>query len=160
MVDTGKVQDYRKLRFGSVAELRREIDLLVAAEEAGTLRRSGNWTLGQIFGHLATWINYGYEGYPMRVPWFVRFFVRMQFRSYVRNGLPRSLRIPKVEAGTYGTDVLSTQEGARQLRAALDRLAREPATHDSPAFGKISEADRTELTLRHAELHLGYVHPR
>lgn len=159
MVDTGKVQDYRKLRFGSLADLRQEIDALVAAEQAGTLRRTGNWTLGQIFGHLATWINFGYEGYPMKVPWFVRFLVQRQFRKYVKSGLPRGFRMPKVEAGTFGTEALSTQEGARRLRAALDRLEREPAMYDSPAFGKISEADRIQLTLRHAELHLGYVHP-
>jgi hypothetical protein len=159
MVDTGKVEDFRKLRFVSLAELRVEIDRLVAADERGTLRRSGNWTLGQMFGHLAAWINYGYEGYPMKVPWFIRFLVRRQFRKYVHSGLPRGFRIPKVKAGTYGTEVLSTPEGARRLRAALDRLEREPAVYDSPALGEISEADRIQLTLRHAELHLGYAHP-
>ena len=43
-IETGKVQERRRLRFNSVDELRAEIDRIVAAERAGTLRRSGNWT--------------------------------------------------------------------------------------------------------------------
>ena len=75
-IETEKVQERRRLRFRSVAELRAEIERILAAEQAGTLRRSGNWTTGQVFGHLAAWINYGYEGYRMRVPWFIRPFIR------------------------------------------------------------------------------------
>jgi hypothetical protein len=37
---------------------------LVASRHAGALRRSGNWPAVQIFGYLATRINYDYEGYP------------------------------------------------------------------------------------------------
>ena len=69
-IETGKVQERRRLRFNNVDELRAEIDRILTAERAGTLRRSGNWTTGRVFGHLATWINYGYEGFPMRPPWF------------------------------------------------------------------------------------------
>ena len=158
-VDTAKVQDHRKLHFNTIDDVRGEIDRLVAAERAGKLRRSGNWTAGQVFGHLATWINYGYEGFPMRVPWFIRLILRWKVRSHIKDGMPTGVRIPNVAGGTYGTEPLETEEGAQRLRAALKRLSTEPFKYDSPAFGKLPEADRIALNLRHAELHMGFLHP-
>ena len=153
-------RERRRLSFASIDEVLAEVDRIVAAEQAGTLRRTGNWTVGQTFGHLAAWITYGYEGYPFRVPWFVRFLVRPMLRRFIRTGLRPGVRLPKVREGTYGTEVLSTEEGARRLRAALGRLkAGEPARCPSPGFGSMSEEERVQLNLRHAELHLGYLHP-
>ena len=157
--DTTQGRDQRKLRFSTLDELAAEIDRLVAAGQAGTLRRSGSWTAGQAFGHLAAWINFGYEGFPMRVPWFIRLILRVKAQRYLRDGMPTGVRIPRVQNGTYGTEMLSTEEGAQRLRAALQRLRQEPAKYDSPAFGKMPEAQRQALHLRHAELHLGFLHP-
>lgn len=153
------VPNHRKLRFETVDDVRGEIDRLVAAEQAGTLRRTGNWSTGQVLGHLATWINYGYEGYPMRVPWFIRLILRFKVKSYLRDGMPTGVRIPKVAGGTYGTESLSTEEGVQRLRAALQRLEHEPAKFESPAFGPLTEEQRIALNLRHAELHMGFLHP-
>ena len=158
--NTTKSSDRRSLQFNTIDDLLAEADRIVAAEKAGTLRQSGNWTAGQAFGHLAAWMNYAYDGYPFKTPWPIRLILKTQVRKYLRNGMPAGVRIPKVKNGTYATEVLSTEEGAAQLRRALTRLASdEPATHDSPAFGKASDEDRIALNLRHAELHLGFLHP-
>lgn len=156
MVDTAKVADRRRLRFADTGELLAEIDRVVAADQAGRLRCCGNWTAGQAMGHVATWINYGYEGYPRQVspPWFIRIVLK-----YLRDGMPAGVRIPRIDAGTLGTEPLSTEEGAARLRRAVERLTREPARFPSPAFGAMSEHDRVQLNLRHAELHLGFLHP-
>jgi hypothetical protein len=159
IIDTAEVHDRRQLQFNTVAELRAEIDRIAAAERAGTLRRTGNWSAGQVFGHLAAWINFAYEGYPMRVPWFVRPFIRRKLKQYLEGQMDAGVRIPRVEGGTYGTEALSTEEGAARLRTALDRMEREPARYDSPAFGKLPEEQRIKLNLRHAELHFGFLHP-
>lgn len=157
LVDTSRVQRQR-LRFESIADLSAEIDRIVQAEQAGRLRRAGNWSTGQVFGHLAAWINYAYEGYPLKVPFFIRWILRFKVRQYLRDGMFAGRRIPNVATGTYGLEPLSTQDGARKLRAALARLASdEPARYDSPAFGPLSNEDRIALNLRHAELHLGFL---
>jgi hypothetical protein len=159
-VDTARSAEHRKLRFSSLDELRAEVDRIVAADQAGTLRRTGNWSTVQLLGHLAAWINFGWDGYPMKVPWFVRWIVRLSKAKYLRDGMPRGVRIPSAEAGTYGTEELSTHEGADRLRKALDRLKRgEPPKFESPAFGVMPHEERIALNLRHAELHLGYLHP-
>ncbi len=159
-MDTAKVQDRRSLRFNSIDELLAEIDRIVAADKGGRLRCSGNWTAGQIFGHLAGWIEYAYEGYPMKVPWFIRMLIRRKRDTYLREGMPAGVRIPRAEGGTYSTQAYPTEEGASRLRKALRRLKnREPARYDSPAFGRMSDDERIALNLRHAELHLSFLHP-
>ncbi|MBK9121407.1 MAG: DUF1569 domain-containing protein [Phycisphaerales bacterium] len=116
----------RRLRFETLDELLAEIERLNTAERAGRLRRSGNWTFGQTLGHLATWIDYSYEGYPLRVPWFVRFVMRFKVKRYLRDGMESGLRIPRTPGGTYGIEALETEEGMQRLRAAVARLQSEP----------------------------------
>lgn len=162
MVDTGKVTDRRKLTFRSVDEVLADVDRIVAADRAGTLSRTGNWSAGQAFGHLAAWIEYGYEGFPMPPPpWFIRVILRYIMKPmYLRCGMRAGVRIPRVPEGTWATEPMSTDEGAKRLRKALGRLKnREPAKFDSPAFGPTTEDGRMTMHLRHAELHLGFLHP-
>ncbi|NOX53747.1 MAG: DUF1569 domain-containing protein [Planctomycetes bacterium] len=151
----------RELRFETLEELLAEVDRLVEADRAGRLRAVGNWTAGQILGHIAAWIEYGYDGYPMaKPPWFVRFMARRFFKRMLRRGMQPGFSIPGVEGGTYGIDDMPTEEAAERLKRAIARLqAGEPAKFHSPAFGTISEEDRIQLTLRHAELHLGFLVP-
>jgi hypothetical protein len=159
-IETSKAER-RKLRFNNIDELLAEVERIVGSERSGQLRRTGNWTVGQIFGHLATWISYGYEGYPFRPPpWFIRWILRLKVKKYLREGMPAGVRIPGVAAGTFGIEPLTTDEGADFLRRALARLKKgEPCKYDSPAFGPMRHPDRIALNLRHAELHLGFLHP-
>ena len=54
-IHTGKVTDRRKLCFQSLADLSAEIERIVAADSAGRLRTTGNWTAGQILGIKGNW---------------------------------------------------------------------------------------------------------
>jgi len=136
------------------------MERIIAAERAGTLRAAGNWTAGQTFGHLAAWIEYSYEGYPFNVPWFIRIIVRLMKKRFLTKTMSRGVRLPGTKDGTYGTEPMTTEEGARRLRSALDRLdCREPALYPSPALGTLTPDELIALHLRHAELHLGFLHP-
>ncbi len=160
MIDTARVQDRRRIRFETVEDALADVDRIVAAEAAGTLRTCGNWTAGQAFGHVAGWINYAYEGFPLKTPWFIRIFLRMKLKKMLRDGMPAGVRIPRVPNGTCATDAMSTQDGAQRLRQALHRLAcDEPTKYDSTAFGPMPNEQRVALNLRHAELHLSFLHP-
>lgn len=156
-----KVVEFRLLKLGSLDDLLTEVDRLVAADRAGTLRRTGNWTLGQAMGHLAGWINYSYDGFPpqMTPPWFIKLIIGMMKQKYLTTSMPRGVRIPKVEGGTMQTELLSTDEGADRLRKAVERLRASHPLHPSPAFGALSHEDWIRLNLRHAELHFGYMQP-
>jgi hypothetical protein len=149
----------RQLRFESVDEALRDLEGIVAAHRQGRLRALGNWTPGQALAHVAAWIEYGYDGYPIGPPpWFVRPLLKMLLKRQLRNGMPGGVRIPRVPGGTVGQDDMPVEQAAERLRAAFERLRnREPARYDSPAFGPLSDDDRIKLNLRHAELHLSFL---
>jgi hypothetical protein len=154
-----KNAERRALRFNSVEELVAEVDRLVAADKAGKLRRTGNWTLGQALGHLAAWINYGYEGFPIgKPPWPVRIMLKILKKKYLREGMPGGVRIPKTAEGTFGIDLMSAEEGAARLKKALAKMQAEEPKYPSPAWGHMPSDERIAINLRHAELHLSYFH--
>jgi hypothetical protein len=150
---------HRQLRFANIDECLAEIDRVVAAARAGKLQATGTWTAGQILSHLAAWIEYGYNGYPLKSPPApVRWLLRTRLRKTLDRGMRRGVRIPRIPGGTVGQDEMETEAAANRLKAALERLKRgEEARYDSPAFGKMSHDDRIRLNLRHAELHLGFL---
>ena len=157
-VNTRTVAEFRNLRFSSVDECVAEVQRILAAAEEGRLNSCGNWTPGQIMAHVAAWINYGYDGFPIgRPPLIVRWFLRLRLKKLLRDGMSRGVRIPGVKGGTVGMEELDTSVAAQRLLQALRRLQSEEAVFDSPAFGAMSMEDRIALNLRHAELHLGFI---
>lgn len=158
-MSTGQVRNRRQLWFATIDDAVAEVDRIEEADKAGRLKAIGSWTPGQILAHVAAWIEYGYDGYPMQPPpWFIRQFLRWRVKKYLRVGMPAGVRIPNVKNGTYGTEPLGTADAAARLRRAFLRLrSGEPARFDSPAFGPMSHEDRVRLNLRHAELHLSFL---
>lgn len=158
MIDTRQVPR-RTLRLSSIDDLLAELDQIEQAAQAGTLRAIGNWTPGQILGHLAAWIEYGWTGYPMKAPpWPISWLLRRTLRRTLRDGLKSGVKIPGIAGGTTGTEALETDIALERFRAALQRLqAGELVKYESPAFGPMSQEDRITLQLRHAELHLSYL---
>lgn len=158
-VNPKQVQEFRTLHFSSIDECIAEINRLVAADSKGTLRHLANWTPGQIMFHLAAWIEYGYDGYPIAPPpRFIRWILRLGLSRMLRKGMSRGVRIPGIKEGTVGIEDMPTTAAAERLINAMNRLrSGEESEFDSPAFGPMSHDDRIRLNLRHAELHLGYL---
>ncbi len=158
MVNTKKAPR-RQLRFETLDDLLAELDHVEIAERGGTLRTTGNWTHGQLLAHLSAWIEYGWDGYPMKpAAWPIRWFLRRMLPGMLRKGMAVGVRIPGMAAGTTGADSMDTLAAIDRLRAAVKRLSDgEPVRFESPAFGPINQADRVRLQLRHAELHLSFL---
>jgi hypothetical protein len=161
-VNTAKVADFRTLKFANLDQMWAEVEAIAAADRAGTLRRIGNWTSGQTFGHLSTWIDFAYDGYPadMQPPWIIKLILKFQKNKFMRGPMPRGVQIPGVAGGTKGTDLISLEDGVTRLRRSVERLKTSPPTQRSPVFGPLTHEEAKNMNLRHAELHLGYLHPR
>jgi len=159
-IDT-RTAERRELRFATLEDLERDIDRIIAADAAARLRITGNWTPGQVLGHVASWMSYPYEGFPIGpAPWFVRVIVGWRRKKYLDEGMPRGVRIPGAKDGTYGVEAIPLQDAAARLRKAIGQLREgERPRHPSPVFGEMTLDEVTRLNLRHAELHLGFLHP-
>src|SRR5688572_24347585 len=85
-VDTTKVQGRRTLRFATLEEMLADAERLAA----GPSRTLGNWSLGQILDHLAVWLEFPLDGFPITVPWYIRWavwpFKGWMIRSAMRPG--------------------------------------------------------------------------
>jgi hypothetical protein len=158
-VDTGAVANRRILRFESVDQAMADVDRLVEAERAGRLKRLGNWTLGQTLGHLAAWSEYGYTGFPLKVPFFIRWILRLRKQKFLYGPMRAGVKIPRVEGGTLATDPMTTEEGLGRFRRVMERLKTEAPTDPSPILGQLTHAETIAINLRHAELHLGFFIP-
>lgn len=160
-VNTKRVKDRRRLRFENFAAAISDAESLADAERRGTLRATGNWTLGQAIGHVATWARFALDGYPPmpRPPWFLRLIVPLLKGPFLNKGLPAGANIGNLPNGTLGTESMETDLAIRNLREAFGRLDRETPTHPNPFFGELSHEDWLKLNLRHAELHFSFFHP-
>jgi hypothetical protein len=159
VVDTGKVTERRVLHFDSIDQVLQDVDRLAVAERAGRLKRLGNWTLGQALGHLATWTEFAYTGVPLKPPFFIRWILRFQKAKFLKGPMPAGVKIPNIDGGTLGKEPLPLDEGLRRYKNVLQRLKVEAPTLPSPIFGKMTHDESIALTLRHAELHLGFFVP-
>ena len=159
MVET-KNADRRILIFDTIDDVIGEVNRIQVADANQTLSVSGQWTAGEILTHLSAWIEYGYEGYPMApAPWIVRQGMKLFLRSILKNGMKPGGKIPGVEGGTIGQVKVATQTGCQRYLVALNRLSsNEKVKYPSPGFGDLSSEKRVKLNLRHAELHLSFIH--
>jgi hypothetical protein len=144
------------LRFDSIDQALAEVDRLVEVERAGRLRRLGNWTLGQALGHLAAWAEYSYTGTPLKVPFFIRWILRLRKQKFLYGPMRAGVKIPGVAGGTLATEVMPLDEALGRMRRVMARLKSEPPTALNSIFGTLTHEEWIAIDLRHAELHLGF----
>src|SRR5688572_14560262 len=85
----------RKLRFATIDDALAEAERLAAAEREGRVRQLGNWSLGQILNHLATWAEFAHCGYPpsVRAPLPVRMILRLVRNKILTQGMMPGINI-------------------------------------------------------------------
>jgi hypothetical protein len=162
MIDTAQVRGRRTLRFDTLDAMFGDARALVAAEVAGSLARLGNWTVGQALNHVAAWIEYPYLGYPpeLVIPEEMKAGAKAVKQRLMTEPMRAGEKLPGLAAGTLATEEVPAAVGLARLEKAAELLRRgEPGIPD-PAFGRVTAREWTEMTLRHAELHLSFFVPR
>ena len=156
-VDTRKAER-RSLRFGSLEDLDAELDRLERAHAAGTLTHTGNYAPGQALHHLARWMErYRTRDLPKGLPLHMRIVGRLMRGRVFEKGFPAGL--PGPEGKTQPEPDVPFQEGLAYLRRMHEALRQDDFAQPNEFLGPVSHADVITLHLRHAELHLGFLHP-
>src|SRR6476659_5314269 len=137
-IDTGAVKNRRTLRFRTIDDALAEVERIAQAEGDGRLVCMGNWTTGQVLGHLATWTEFAYTGAPLNPPFFIRWILRTRKKKFLAGPMPAGVKIPKVENGTLGTEAMSTADALARYRAIMQRLAREAPVKPNVIFGPMT----------------------
>jgi hypothetical protein len=157
MAKTPGPQNRRTLHFTKIDEALADVQTLADAERTGSLRCLGNWTFGQNLGHLAKWVDFSYDGVPLKLPFFVPWIMRPMKNRMLTHPMKPGARIPKVPGGTLAIEPVSTPDGLAHFQEAFSRLAREAPVRPHALFGAMTHDEWIAQHLRHAELHLSFL---
>ena len=160
MVNT-KQAPRREVSFGSLDELKAELDRIDAAHAAGNLGHTGNWTPAENLDHLAVFWGYSLDGFPgMRVPLAMRIVARLLFKKHAVAGKqpPPGFQIPKSASHFLPREGVTYEQASQALHACIERVQRgDSFVPASPIFGKLSNEQWTNLHLGHCGMHLSFI---
>ncbi|MFT4555664.1 MAG: hypothetical protein ACI92S_000996 [Planctomycetaceae bacterium] len=149
-VNTKKVEGRRKVRYSSLDEFLQEAERLSQAD----VRMLGNWSQGQIYGHLARTMDGSIDGMNFLLPAPARFLVSLLMkRNFLYGALPAGFK----SAPEFVPDDTSLEDELAALRKAVARQNEEPNRVLHPAFGNIGKEGWINFHLRHAELHMSFL---
>ena len=144
-------------RFNTLDDLRNAIERIECSQH----RTRGNWTVAQIYFHLAAAFEASVDGLPPGYPRFVRFVVR-PLRSFVtRIRFPPCLPIPKAIASKLSPPQDADQpEQYQRILNAIDRFSNYEGTlSPHPVLGPLNRDEWIGFHLRHAQHHLAFIGP-
>jgi hypothetical protein len=154
-IATRTVANRRELHFDSLEDIWNEAERLAHCD----VRLLGNWSLGQIFKHLAEAMHMAIDGASFRVPWYMRAVTRLFKQRILTRPMPSGIRLPREAQRQLMPGETTTEEGLKLLRQAIARLEREEKRSPSPFLGLLSREEFNLLQQRHAELHLSFAVP-
>ena len=156
MVNTSSVSGRRTLSFATLDEFLADAEALAA----GRHRTLGNWTYGQILGHLASAMHNSMDGFPVLAPWLVRHLIAPFVKnSALTKPLKPGFKLPKNAAKYMPAATLKVEDTLADCRRAVERLGTEIPSAKHPFFGAMASEEWMALHLRHAELHMSFVVP-
>ena len=151
----------RTLRFDTLAEAVRDAETLLAKG----YDKTGNWSLGQVCGHLANWMTYPIDGFP-KVPLVIRPLLWMMKVMVGRRKLKTYLADRSFPAGaptlpqSVPPATAEDAEGVAKLKAAADRFtAHTGPIIPSPLFGAMTKETAEQLQRVHCAHHLSFLVP-
>ena len=150
-INTKRVEGRRSVRYQSYDDLLRDAERIASSESIQTL---GNWSLGQIFKHLADAIESSIDGSGFVLPWPIRIvFTMLMKRKYLYGSLPAGFKAPK----RFQPGPIDTLAALDELRAAVGRMKSEADRVMHPAFGNITREEWDQFNLRHCEMHMSFI---
>lgn len=156
MVNSATDSQRRTLRFATLDEFLQDAEAMAAGE----CKTVGNWSYGQILGHLASAMNSSIDGFGFQASWFLRKIIAPFLKnSALTKPLKPGIKLPK-SADKYLPDPsLTVEDSLAECRKAVERLASETPKAKHPFFGAMASEEWMALHLRHAELHMSFVVP-
>lgn len=156
MINTKSVTGRRELSFATLDEFIQDAETLAAGE----YRTLGNWTFGQILGHLEYALRASIDGFPFKAPWLVRTFIAPLVKnSALTKPLKPGFKLPKSAASYLPDESTTVEEALAGCKKTVERLSVETPNAVHPFFGAMASEEWMALHLRHAEMHMSFVVP-
>ncbi len=155
-VDTRRVTNRRRVAFSSFDEFLTDAGLMASQP----VYELGNWTLAQIFDHLARSMTVCVEGTRERFPLPLRVALRLARRRIISNPLWPGYNVPENVAALLRPDPnADLGESLQKMEAAARRFEATTVFPTHPGFGRLTRDEFRALALHHADLHLSFIVP-
>ena len=149
-IATKKVKGRRTVRYESLDDLLADADQMATSD----VQLLGNWSMGQIFSHIATTLNSSIDGFDCSMPAPVRFVMALLMKKkFLTKAMSPGFKAPD----KFTPAETSPEEGLSALREAVDRQKQESKRVPHPGFGKLTNKEWDDFNIRHAELHMSFV---
>lgn len=146
--------DRRPLRFASMDEIMPEVDRLLAGH-----RTVGNWTLGQICGHLAS-VNRMFVDLPagQQHDPSLRVSAEQKQQVFTTGQLPEGSSMPPM---IQAPEPIGAETGVEQLRESLAYYQASPGpVAEHRRLGPLTKDEWDRLLCIHCAHHLSFAHPQ
>lgn len=156
-VDTKHVTGRRTLVFGSVEEILADAETCLREG----YRPIGNWSMGQIFSHIAKTMHGSIDGMKWTVPWYVRWIAPLFKRVFLKGPMPAGYQLSQAgRAQLVAEGGVSDEQGLAELRDAVRRLQTSEKFAPSPVLGELTREETHQLHRVHAAMHLSFLVPQ
>lgn len=155
-VRTKKVKDRRQLRFGHLHELVDDVE-----QFKGQVRGTGNWSPGQIVGHIARVIECSLDGFEVpNAPLIVRGILKMMRSSILNKPMKPGFKLPGKFSFLKPDPDITWEQAVGQLKKVVLRIETgQRMQHRSPVLGFLEHEEWIQLHCRHAEMHFSFLLP-
>jgi hypothetical protein len=155
-VNTKAVEGRRKLRFETLDDLEADVQRLADVE----VKTLGNWSLAQLFNHLASGLNSTIDGSTFKAPFLFKLMAPFMKKKFIYGSIPAGFQISReAEAQFQPKDDVEFATALGELQQAIARVKEADSFAPHPMFGKISKEENVQFQLRHAEMHLSFAIP-
>lgn len=134
-------------------------DVLADAERLAVLPTVtlGNWSVGQIYKHLAMATDVMLDGAPSTPPLPIQWILRLLLKKRMTTKtLPPGYQLRNKAAVLIPSDT-PIDDGLALLRTATRRIESSSERGVHPVFGRCTREDWDAFHFRHCELHMSYI---
>lgn len=154
-----KAQPARTLHFQSLGDILAEGMRIAARPEAPT---RGAWSASENIWHVARYIQASVEGYPFKVPWWMKLIGPLMKKRVTGRAMPAGFYTPAyvsrhMEPQSADASQTVMHNAIALLETWVARAEAEGYIDANPLFGKMSREQWVALHCRHAELHFGMI---
>ncbi|MCA9218582.1 MAG: DUF1569 domain-containing protein [Planctomycetales bacterium] len=148
----------RELSFKNLDEVVAEAERLADGE----VRTTGNHSFGQILEHLA--ITHDMTTGRIKAPappWYMRLFIMIMKPVLIKDRpIKPGFKLPAdAERVFWPNREFAVNEALSHLKESVEHYKSKGPLPKHPMFGNLSREQNDRMNCRHAELHLGFVHP-
>lgn len=151
------MSERRELEFSSMAEVIEDIEQMASSQH----RTTGNHSFAKIVKHLAT-TNEMLVGkiVPPKLPWYMRMMMPMMRSKILSGPVEPGFKLPsdQMQSFFWSVEEPDLSEAIEQFKQSAEVYKNQGPLPAHPIFGKATPEQIDGLTLKHAAMHLSFVH--